>query len=47
MQDFKKLEVWKKSHALVLDVYARTANFAGPIASLSAQRVRVGEIADR
>ena len=27
MQDFKNLQVWQKSHALVLDVYARTANF--------------------
>ena len=27
MQDFKKLTVWKKSHALVLDVYAKTAHF--------------------
>ena len=27
MQDFKNLQVWQKSHALVLDVYAKTANF--------------------
>ena len=27
MQDFRQLNVWKKSHALVLLVYARTANF--------------------
>ncbi len=27
MQDFKKLQVWQKSHRLVLDVYAKTANF--------------------
>jgi four helix bundle protein len=27
MQDFKRLEVWKKSHALVLETYAETANF--------------------
>jgi four helix bundle protein len=27
MQDFKKLKVWQKAHHLVLDVYAKTANF--------------------
>jgi len=27
MQDFKNLQVWQKSHALVLEVYAKTANF--------------------
>jgi len=27
MQDFKKLQVWQKSHSLVLDVYAKTAKF--------------------
>jgi len=27
MQDFRKLKVWQKSHALALHVYARTARF--------------------
>jgi len=27
MQDFKKLEVWKKSHAIALETYAKTASF--------------------
>jgi four helix bundle protein len=27
MQDFRNLLVWQKSHALVLRVYAKTANF--------------------
>lgn len=27
MQDFKKLQVWQKSHCFVLDVYAKTAKF--------------------
>lgn len=27
MQDFKNLQVWQKSHTLVIDVYAKTANF--------------------
>lgn len=27
MQDFKKLQVWQKSHSLVLDVYAKSATF--------------------
>ena len=27
MQDFKKLQVWQKSHALVLETYAKTAHF--------------------
>jgi four helix bundle protein len=27
MQDFRNLKVWQKSHALVLQVYATTANF--------------------
>jgi four helix bundle protein len=27
MQDFRNLKVWQKSHALVLQVYAATANF--------------------
>ena len=27
MQDFKQLQVWQKSHSLVLDVYAETAAF--------------------
>ena len=29
MQDFRNLQVWQKSHALVLDVYAQTATFPG------------------
>ena len=27
MQDFRKLKVWQKSHALALEVYAKTATF--------------------
>jgi hypothetical protein len=27
MQDFRKLKVWDKSHALVLGVYAATQSF--------------------
>ena len=27
MQDFRKLEAWQKSHALVLHTYAQTAHF--------------------
>ena len=27
MQDFQKLNVWKKSHLLTIDVYAATRNF--------------------
>ena len=27
MQDFRKLQVWRKSHSLVLQVYAKTAMF--------------------
>ena len=27
MQDFRKLEAWQKSHALVLHTYAETSNF--------------------
>jgi four helix bundle protein len=27
MQDFRKLQVWRKSHNLVLEVYAKTASF--------------------
>ncbi|MEO5897865.1 MAG: four helix bundle protein [Vicinamibacterales bacterium] len=30
MQDFKKLKVWQKSHALTLDVFAVSASFARP-----------------
>ena len=27
MQDFKKLQAWQKAHRLVLETYAKTANF--------------------
>lgn len=27
MQDFRKLKVWQKSHALALHVYGKTADF--------------------
>ena len=27
MQDFKKLEVWRKAHELTLDVYRATESF--------------------
>ena len=27
MQDFRNLQVWQKSHRLVLETYAKTANF--------------------
>jgi four helix bundle protein len=27
MQDFKNLEAWKKSHAVTLETYSKTANF--------------------
>lgn len=27
MQDFKKLKVWEKSHALTLNIYQKTKNF--------------------
>ena len=27
VQDFRKLQVWRKAHSLVLSVYAKTANF--------------------
>ncbi|MBT8164068.1 MAG: four helix bundle protein [Acidimicrobiia bacterium] len=29
MQDFRKLDVWKQSHDLVLEVYRSTADFPG------------------
>lgn len=27
MQDYRKLEAWQKSHAIALQMYAKTANF--------------------
>jgi 23S rRNA-intervening sequence protein len=38
MQDFKKLQVWQKSHTLTLEVYAKTASFpAAEIFGLTSQ----------
>ena len=41
MQDFRKLNVWQKSHKITLDVYAETAKFpAGRGWALESQLTR-------
>jgi four helix bundle protein len=47
MQDFKKLQVWQKSHTLTLEVYAKPASFpAAEILGLTSQIRRGGVFLD-
>jgi len=41
MADFRKLEVWRKAHELMLEVHSLTSNFRGaPYLSLKSQILR-------